>query len=267
MRPFGQGELNCSIDRSLVSAGRLLAERHFAVVASHYESVRDTDDAPVCHIRDRLPDGPLVGLDVGAGTGRYTRLLAGLLADRASILALDRSQPMLLVHEDGRPGERATACAEAERLPIAANCVDFVVTFNAVHHFDLDRFVQEAARVLTPSGHLFVYTRTPEQNAQSIWGRAFPDFTSREHRLHDEATLRHALRPLGTVYTTSFSFPRRSTPVRLAERVRCRAYSTFILYEPDELERALDRFLRALDGSDEVCWHDHNLLVHVQRPD
>ena len=264
MRPPGHSEVNGSIDRSTTSAERLSAEHHFAVIASVYELLRDTDDEPVCHIRDHLPDGPLVGVDVGAGTGRYTELLAKLLADRASVLAADRSLPMLLVHR-GRSGERATACSEAERLPIRAGSVDFVTTFNAVHHFDLDRFVQEVARVLAPSGDLFVYTRTPEQNARSIWGRAFPGFTSREHRLYDEATLHRSLRPLGAVDMRSFSFSRRAKPARLAERVRGRAYSTFALYEPDELERALDCFLRALDGSEEVCWQDHNLLVHVKR--
>jgi SAM-dependent methyltransferase len=134
-----------------------------------------------------------------------------------------------------------------------------------VHHFDLDRFVQEAARVLTPGGHLFIYTRTPNQNADSIWGRAFPGFTSRENRLHDEATLRRTLQHLGTVDARSFSFSRRATPTKLAARVRGRAYSTFALYDADELEIALDSFLQDLGAHDEVCWQDHNTLLHVQR--
>ena len=115
MRPPGHSEVNGSIDRSTTSAERLSAEHHFAVIASVYELLRDTDDEPVCHIRDPLPDGPLVGVDVGAGTGRYTELLAKLLADRASVLAADRSLPMLLVHR-GRSGNappravRLSAC-------------------------------------------------------------------------------------------------------------------------------------------------------------
>lgn len=265
MRPLGQEEVIGCVEPSTGSTERLAAEQHFAVIASRYESLRDTDVEPVCHIRDRLPDGPLVGVDVGAGTGRYTELLVKLLADRASVVAVDRSQPMLVVLQHERP-ERAIACCEAERLPVAAGSVDFVTTFNAVHHFDLDRFVREVARVLDPRGHLFIYTRTPQQNALSIWGRAFPGFTSREHRLYDEATLRRSLRPLGAVDTRSFSFPRRATAARLAERVRGRAYSTFALYEHDELEDALARFLRTLDGHEELCWQDQNLLVHVHRP-
>ncbi|HWM19979.1 MAG TPA: class I SAM-dependent methyltransferase [Ilumatobacteraceae bacterium] len=266
MRDTDERTANRRVRRRGSSAEQHLAERHFAHVASRYTSLRQTDDDAVFQIRDRLPGGPLVGVDVGAGTGRYTALLAKILGDRASVHAVDLSQDMLLVLlQDQRQGERSVACCEAERLPIADSSVDFVTTFNAVHHFDLDRFVQEAARVLAPNGHLFIYTRTPHQNADSIWGRAFPGFTSRETRLHDEATLCQKVQRLGTVNVKSFSFSRRATPTKLAERVRGRAYSTFALYEPDELEDALERFLKAMDDRDEVHWHDHNVLIHVRR--
>jgi ubiquinone/menaquinone biosynthesis C-methylase UbiE len=43
-----------------------------------------------------------------------------------------------------------------------------------VHHFDLGRFLAAAARVLKPGGQLFIYTRTPQQNARTIWGQYFP---------------------------------------------------------------------------------------------
>ena len=149
---------------------------------------------------------------MGAGTGSYTEQLGLHLAGRASILALDFSDPMLRVlcrHEAAGVG--AAVCCEAERLPIKDRSVDFVTTFNAVHHFDLERFVDEAARVLTADGQLFVYTRTPQQNAQSIWGQAFPGFASRETRLFDTATLHRALSPLGTVDIRSFDFARLET--------------------------------------------------------
>jgi ubiquinone/menaquinone biosynthesis C-methylase UbiE len=244
----------------------VFTERHFDRVASHYTSLRQTDDEAVFHIRDRLPTGPLIGVDVGAGTGRYTERLVNLLGDRASVHAVDLSPAMLLVLlHDGMAVERPVACCQAERLPIADGSVDFVTTFNAVHHFDLDGFVHEAARVLAPGGHLFVYTRTPDQNADSIFGRAFPGFTSRENRLYDETTLRRTLRRLGTVDARSFSFSRRATPTKLAARVRGRAYSTFALYDADELEDALDEFLQRIGTRDEVCWQDHNTLLHVQR--
>ncbi len=245
----------------------LAVGQHFARVASDYRSLRQTDTPPVFQIEAGLPDGRLTGVDVGAGTGRYTELMESVLGPRASIHAVDLSQAML--QEQFHHGRQRLVCSEAEQLPFADDSIDFVTTFNAVHHFDLDKFVPEVARVLTAEGDLFVYTRTPEQNALSIWGRAFPDFASRENRLHNQATLRRSLECLGNVTMTTFSFDRRATPATLIQRVKGGAYSTFALYEPDELDQALHRFLQAIvpDTGDDVTWQDHNTLVHVDRHD
>lgn len=215
-------------------------------------------------ILDRLPNRPLLGVDVGAGTGRYTRLLQQALPDRSSLIAADLSHAMLCaLGAEAEAGGTVLRCA-AEQLPVADRSVDFVTTFNAVHHFDLDRFAHEVARVLRPRGDLFVYTRTPEQNAPSIWVAHSPvsplTRTACTTRRRSDGPFGH----LGTVETTMFSFARRATPARLAERVWGGAYSTFRCYEPGELLQALDRFLQQLDGHD-VQWHDQNLLVHVRR--
>ena len=59
---------------------------HFDRVAAVYESLRTTDEAPVRRIGQLLPDRPVTGLDIGCGTGRYSRLLRTLLPD-GSMLA------------------------------------------------------------------------------------------------------------------------------------------------------------------------------------
>jgi ubiquinone/menaquinone biosynthesis C-methylase UbiE len=253
------------VSRQNAAWERRLAEQHFATVAPRYEALRETDDDAIVLIGDRLPDRPLVGADIGAGTGRYTELLRKELPEGTTIVAIDLSHEMLrtLTREtyDSPPAVRC----ETERLALATDALDFVTTFNAVHHFDLDTFVDEMARVLRDDGHLFVYTRTPEQNAQSIWGQAFPGFVAHEQRLHSEETLGRAFGRLGEVDARSFRFPRRATATRLVERVRGGAYSTFSLYEPNELDDALQVFLERIDGH-EVEWYDENLLVHVHRP-
>lgn len=229
--------------------------------------MRTTDDQHVSHIRRRLPDRPLVGIDIGAGTGRYTERLLETLPPQSLLVGADFNHAMLvrLVQEEERHRIPAVGCV-SEQLPFADSSADFVTTFNAVHHFDLAQFVDEVARVLRPGGDLFIYTRTPAQNADSIWGRHFPDFAARETRLHDEVTLQRALGQLNLVNTTCFEFTRRATRPRLIDQVRHHHYSTFALYEPDELADALDRFLDNLSGSTEQHWQDHNLLVHARRP-
>jgi SAM-dependent methyltransferase len=245
---------------------------HFKVVAPVYDSLRTTDEAPVRRIRELLPDSPLVGLDLGCGTGRYSRLLIDMLPDGSLLAASDASAAMLAELQAG--GDRRTSVvplrSTAEDLPIRTGSLDLVTAFNSVHHFDLGRFLAEIARVLRTDGRLFVYTRTPAQNARTIWGRLFPGFAAREQRLHSEATLTdavHHTRGLHLVSTETFRHARSTTPQRLRAQAEGRHYSTFSLYEPDELRQAIAVFLHRLSGP-QVSWVDeHLLVVAAARPD
>jgi SAM-dependent methyltransferase len=245
---------------------------HFKLVASVYDSLRTTDEAPVRRIRELLPDSPLVGLDLGCGTGRYSRLLIDMLPDGSLLAASDPSAAMLAELQAGCDGQASVVplrCT-AEELPIRTGSLDLITAFNSVHHFDLRRFLAEVARVLRPDGRLFVYTRTPAQNARTIWGRLFPGFAEREQRLHSEATLTdavHHTRGLQLLHTETFSHARSTTPQRLRAQVEGRHYSTFSLYEPDELRQAIAVFLARLPGP-QVSWVDeHLLVVAAARPD
>jgi hypothetical protein len=153
--------------------------------------------------------------------------------------------------------------AAAEQLPLRAASLDLVTAFNCVHHFGLARFLAAAARVLRPGGQLFIYTRTPQQNARTIWGRYFPGFTEHEQRLHSEAAIRDAVRRtdgLTMVATQAFRHPRTSTAERLGAQARGRHYSTFAFYPPQELRAAIAVFLARLPGP-EVSWVEEHLLV------
>jgi SAM-dependent methyltransferase len=241
---------------------------HFERVAAVYESLRTTDEAPVRAIGQLLPDRPVTGLDIGCGTGRYTRLLRALLPDGSRLAAADVSAAMLAQLRAASRGHAlgvVPLLAAAEELPLRAASLDVVTAFNCVHHFDLGRFLAAAARVLRPGGQLFIYTRTPQQNARTIWGRYFPGFTEREQRLHSEAALRDAVRRAGgltVAATQTFQHPRTSTAERLQAQADRRHYSTFSLYTPEELRTAIATFLARLP-SPEVCWVDEHLLVVV----
>ncbi len=220
---------------------------HFERVAAVYESLRTTDEAPVRRIRELLPDRPVTGLDIGCGTGRYSRLLRGLLPDGSLLVASDVSAAMLAELKAGNHGHAlgvAPLLSTAEELPLRSASLDLITAFNCVHHFDLGRFLTAVARVLAPGGQLFIYTRTPQQNARTIWGRYFPGFTEHEQRLHSEATFRDAVSRtdgLKVVATQTFNHP---------------------LYTPEELRESIAKFLARLP-SPEVSWVDEHLLVVV----
>ena len=241
---------------------------HFERVAGVYESLRTTDEAPVRRICQLLPDRPVTGLDIGCGTGRYTRLLRALLPEGSRLAASDVSAAMLAqltAGNHGHAGGVVPLLAAAEQLPLRAASLDVVTAFNCVHHFDLGRFLTAVARVLAPGGQLFIYTRTPQQNARTIWGRYFPGFTEHEQRLHSQAAIRDTVRRTGglkVVATQTFKHPRSSTAERLQAQAEGRHYSTFSLYTPQELRASITAFLARLP-SPEVCWVDEHLLVVV----
>jgi ubiquinone/menaquinone biosynthesis C-methylase UbiE len=239
---------------------------HFERVAAVYESLRTTDEAPVRRIRQLLPDRPVTGLDVGCGTGRYSRLLRRLLPDGSRLVGSDVSAAMLAqfkARSGGRAAEVVLLVSAAEQLPLRTASLDLVTAFNCVHHFDLGRFLTAVARVLQPGGRLFIYTRTPQQNARTIWGRYFPGFTEHEQRLHSEAAFRDAVRRTGgltVVATQTFRHPRSSTAERLRAQAEGHHYSTFSFYPPEELRASIAAFLGRLPGP-EVSWVDEHLLI------
>src|SRR6266852_8725753 len=247
-------------------AADMTAGDHFERVAAGYEALRTTDEAPVRAIGQLLPGRPVTGLDIGCGTGRYTRLLRALLPDGSLLAAADVSAAMLAQLRAASRGHApgvVPLLAAAEELPVRTASLDLVTAFNCVHHFDLGRFLAAAARVLQPGGQLFIYTRTPQQNARTIWGRYFPGFTEREQRLHSQAALRDAVRRtdgLTMVAAQTFQHPRTSTAERLGAQARGRHYSTFSFYTPQELRAAITAFLARLPGP-EVSWVDEHLLV------
>ena len=242
---------------------------HFTQVASVYESLRTTDEEPVHWLCQLLPDRPVTGVDVGCGTGRYSKLLRALLPEGSLLVAADLSAAMLAELQARNDGATwvAPLRSAAEVLPIRTGSLDLVTSFNSVHHFDLRRFLADAARALRPGGQLFVYTRTPAQNARTIWGRYFPGFMEHERRLYGERALRSAVRQTSELLldgTRTFRHLRSSTRERLLAQVEGCHYSTFSLYSPDELSSAIATFLARLPGS-EVSWVDEHLLVIARR--
>ena len=82
----------------------MTAGDHFERVAAVYESLRTTDEAPVRRIGQLLLDRPVTGLDIGCGTGRYSRLLRALLPDGSLLVASDVSAAMLAQLKVGNHG-------------------------------------------------------------------------------------------------------------------------------------------------------------------
>ena len=230
---------------------------HFAKVSARYRTLRELDLDAVRLISERVArtadsGRPVRLLDVATGSGRYldavSHCLVSVLAMEVVPIGLDLSPAMLAQARirNGHAGLRARHLVGAvETLPFRTASCDVMTCFNAVHHLDLARFVAEASRVLTSSGQLLVYTRTPAQNRRTIWGRHFPEFAARETRLHGVEDLRAALLDTGafaSVRAQTVPWTVTTSLARLVEQATHYHYSTFRLYADDALRAAIDTF-------------------------
>lgn len=228
---------------------------HFDRVASRYAHVRNTDpdviETIIKHVPRRMHSVDVV--DVGCGTGRYTRIMARKLG-HFRLFCCDYCSAMLSECRKRMRGESLFEnmhyCrVSADDLPFADDSFDGVVTFNAVHHFDLDRFVMGASRVLRPGGLLSIYTRTPEQNVRTIWGQHFPGFSERETRLYPCERLERAISDASGLQMKGiqeFKKIRVESAESLLNRARNFHYSTFALYPRGKFMHAVKTFAQRL---------------------
>jgi ubiquinone/menaquinone biosynthesis C-methylase UbiE len=230
--------------------------RHFDRVASTYDHLRHVDLSVVETILARIPRdrSTLHVADIGCGTGRYSCATAASLKDDFRLFCCDSSAAMLArccqnLRKEHVSEPASLIRANAISLPFVNTCFDAVITFNAVHHFNLDRFVSEATRILRPDGLFSIYTRTPEQNARTVWGQHFPDFAERETRLYQRGRLEAAIQQvpgLRLEEALELEHARADSPASLLTQARSFHYSTFAFYPPNEFARAVKVFASRL---------------------
>ncbi len=126
--------------------------------------------------------------------------------------------------------------------------------------------------MLTPTGQLVVYTRTPEQNRRTIWGRHFPEFAARETRLYRVKDVRAALQAtgaFGSVRAQTVKWTVTTSLSRLVEQATHYHYSTFRLYSDDALRAAIDTFRQrvrqAFRDVTHITHDNDHVLVIAQR--
>jgi ubiquinone/menaquinone biosynthesis C-methylase UbiE len=251
---------------------------HFERAAPIYDDIRNTDASVMDAIVPYFPcdDAPLYVADVGCATGRYARLLATRLGEIARFLCCDCSRAMLTicqerVNQDGLSKHFQCCLASATNLPFSDSRINVVICLNAVHHFDLDLFIVEAVRVLRPRGLLIIYTRTPQQNARTVWGQYFPRFAERETRLHGTDRLEKAIvriPGLRLECIEELTHVRTESVESLLRKAQNFHYSTFAFYSAQEFRLALAQFQKSLSDAFMKGFVEHtaeNTLVIARR--
>jgi SAM-dependent methyltransferase len=111
-----------------------------------------------------LPSGAERVADLCAGTGTFSRVLAGRVSE---VVAVDLDLRMLAVLRARSP-RPAAVCANGEVLPFRAGSFDAVLVSSGWHWLDADRAVPELARVLRPGGVLGVVWNGPNREVDWV---------------------------------------------------------------------------------------------------
>ena len=137
-----------ALEREPVSQIHPAAAAGFSQAADLYERARPSYPADaVAWLAERLRLGPgRTVVDVGAGTGKLTRLLP---ATGARVIAVEPIEEMraLISGAEALDGT-------AESLPLPDGSADAIVVAQAFHWFDHARALPELHRVLAPEGAL-----------------------------------------------------------------------------------------------------------------
>lgn len=186
-------------------------------------------------------------LELGAGTGKFTRLLL----DRGhGVYATDIDDAMLAVLRENLP-DVPTAVAPAEEIPMPDHCVEVVVSAQAFHWFDFDKALVEIHRVLVPGGTLALVWN--ERDERIPWVRRLGELIGSVEQLRDPSDLLAETELFGDLQTAEFKYWQQLDRDGLVDLVASRSAYTTASQSAREAKLAevrafYDEFNRGVDG-------------------
>ena len=144
--------------------------RSFDLAAEEYEATRPSYPDELLDLLPVANDATV--LDLGAGTGKLTRVLGRRYARVIAVEPLDGMRAILerVVPEvEALPGR-------AEEIPLDDGSVDAVFAAQAFHWFDHDRAIPEIARVLRPGGVLALVSNGPDESRPNPLPAAYLEY-------------------------------------------------------------------------------------------
>ena len=243
------------------ASGRLAAQVHevaakgFEVNIDAYERARPSyPEGAVRAVAAGLcarggQGAPLKVLEIGAGTGKFTRRLLGELAGRAgpggvSLTAVEPAAAMraafaaAVVDAPGVVPDGAEVSVEAgaaDALPAADGSVDLVVVAQAFHWFANEEVVAEMARVLAPGGRLALVWNMEDRtapwvaslrDAYEVYEGSAPQYRQGKWKqVWTTATAKEAFAPLAHVQV-AWSMP--ADLKTIWERIKSKSYISLL---------------------------------------
>lgn len=192
---------------------------------------------------------PLMVLDLGSGTGRFTSLLAETFG--GPVHGVEPSARMRAQAEAApHPPSVTYRAGSAEAIPLADGSCDLVLMFLSLHHVrDRPAAAREIRRVLASGGRVLIRSHFSDRMPEVHWHRWFPRARAIEMEMFpatDEIIAMFAgvgLHPLALdVIHETFS----DSLAQSAERLKARAISTFEHLDETEIVEGFERMDRAV---------------------
>jgi SAM-dependent methyltransferase len=236
----------------------------FGSIAEDYDGLRP--QAPQQAVDWLLPPDCDAAVDVGAGTGLFTRTLVGRAAQ---VVAVEPDARMRAVLSERSPEIRAVA-GTGEAIPLPDRFADAVFVSSAWHWMDPERAVPEIGRVLRDGGRFGLIWTSRDRDVDWVRNLDLPpgddmteaDAPDRFRRRHENVVLPDP-QIFHNIARETFAFVRT---MRIDDVVGMVAtYSRVIIASPDDRARRLDNARAVLaerfPGAEEIdipmqsrCW-------------
>lgn len=236
----------------------------FGSIAEDYDALRP--QAPQQAVDWLMPPDCEVAVDVGAGTGLFTRTLVGRAAQ---VIAVEPDARMRAVLADRSPGVRVVE-GSGESIPLPDRAADAVFVSAAWHWMDPERAVPEIGRVLRDGGRFGLIWTSRDRDVDWIRdldllpGQEVPEAESpdRFRRVHENVALPDP-QIFHQVSREAFTFVRRMPVDDVVAMLG--TYSRVIVASAEDRARRLDNARAVLrerfPGADAIdvpmqsrCW-------------
>ncbi|HEY8617518.1 class I SAM-dependent methyltransferase [Phenylobacterium sp.] len=192
-----------------------------------------------------LPEArPLVGVDLGSGTGRFTPGLAEAFG--GPIYGVEPADGMREAAEagSGHPAVRYLA-GRAEAIPLPDGVADFLLMFLSYHHVaDKPAAAREIARVLRPGGRFILRSTFKDRIPHHWWRDYFPRSWEIERAMFPSEAEAQALfgaAGFRTVAVEHMELPLDEDLAAAVARLKLRAVSVFEHMTEAELDEGFAR--------------------------
>jgi ubiquinone/menaquinone biosynthesis C-methylase UbiE len=231
-------------------------------IAERYDLGRQLGSTTVAALGDFLrrnaPGNVRRVLDLGCGTGRFSRMLIDAFG--APVIAVEPAGNMLAAAVAKQLGSSIHFVrGSATAIPVESRAFDVVFISQVLHHLpDLHNAIVEMRRVLAVGGRLFVRQTTLENLDSYFYQRFFPEARSiDDRRLPPREKIIAAARTAGFSLAASVEIFQPEVAASSREyvaKVATRAYSDLAMISDESFARGMEELTQYAAAKPDRAW-------------